>query len=88
MRRKKISKKLTAAKKRRNAKMLKDDSLLNIWNGHGFVMCGQGEKSKAAAEIKHILKCVNYSDTSNRASKAFTWPETRERILFYSCLDG
>ena len=31
-------------KQRRNKKMLEDDSILNIWNGNGFVMCGLGEK--------------------------------------------
>lgn len=70
MRRKKISRKLTAAKKRRNAKMLKDDSPLNIWNGYGFVMCGQGEKSKAAAKIKHILKCLKSS--RQRATRGYS----------------
>ena len=32
-------------KQRRNKKMYEDDSLLNIWNGHGFAMCGLGKKN-------------------------------------------
>lgn len=37
-------------KQRRNKKMLEDDSILNIWNGNGFVMCGLGEKSRILAK--------------------------------------
>ena len=34
-----------SAKQRRNKKMLEDVSLLNVWRGNGFAMCGFGEKS-------------------------------------------
>ena len=40
-----------SAKQRRNKKMLEDVSLLNVWRGNGFAMCGFGEKSKTLAKI-------------------------------------
>lgn len=48
-------------RQRRNEKMLEDDSLLNIWSGNGFVMCGLGEKFRILAKIKHFFKCIKWS---------------------------
>lgn len=50
-----------SAKQRRNKKMLEDVSLLNVWRGNGFAMCGFGEKSKTFAEIKHAMRCLKWS---------------------------
>ena len=56
-------------KQRRNKKMLEDDSILNIWNGNGFVMCGLGEKSRMLAKIKHFFRCIKWS--KQRAKRGF-----------------
>lgn len=56
-------------KQRRNKKMYEDDSMLNIWNGHGFVMCGLGKKSMFLAKVKHFFKCIKWS--KQRAKRGF-----------------
>ena len=61
-------------KQRRNKKMYEDDSLLNIWNGNGFVMCGLGKKSRTLA------KSNISSDASNGQSK-----EQKEVLLTLMC---
>ena len=39
------TRKQPSRKQRRNKKKLEDNSILNIWNGNGFAMCGLGKKS-------------------------------------------
>lgn len=56
-------------KQRRNKKIYEDDSLLNIWNGNGFVMCGLGKKSRMLAKIKHFFRCIKWS--KQRAKRGF-----------------
>lgn len=56
-------------KQRRNKKMYEDDSLLNIWNGNGFVMCGLEKKSRMLAKIKHFFRCIKWS--KQRAKRGF-----------------
>ena len=58
-----------SAKQRRNKKMLEDVSLLNVWRGNGFAMCGFGEKSKTLAKIKHAMRCMKWS--RQRATRGF-----------------
>lgn len=48
-------------KQRRNKKMLEDVSLLNVWRGSGFAICGFGKKSHILAKIKHAFKCLEWS---------------------------
>ena len=58
-----------SAKQRRNKKMFEDVSLLNVWRGNGFAMCGFGEKSKTFAKIKHAMRCLKWS--KQRATRGF-----------------
>lgn len=58
-----------SVKQRRNKKMLEDVSLLNVWRGNGFVMCGFGEKAKTLAKIKHAIRCLKWS--KQRATRGF-----------------
>ena len=58
-----------SAKQRRNKKMLEDVSLLNVWRGNGFAMCGLGEKLKSLAKIKHAMRCLKWS--KQRATRGF-----------------
>ena len=58
-----------SAKQRRNKKMLEDVSLLNVWRGNGFAMCGLGEKLKSLAKIKHAMRCMKWS--KQRATRGF-----------------
>ena len=58
-----------SAKQRHNKKMLEDVSLLNVWRGNGFAMCGFGEKSKTLAKIKHAMRCLKWS--KQRATRGF-----------------
>ena len=58
-----------SAKQRRNKKMFEDVSLLNVWRGNGFAMCGFGEKSKTLAKIKHAMRCLKWS--KQRATRGF-----------------
>lgn len=59
----------SSAKQRRNKKMLEDVSLLNVWRGNGFAMCGLGEKLKSLAKIKHAMRCLKWS--KQRATRGF-----------------
>ena len=43
-------------KQRRNKKMYEDDSLLNIWNGNGFVMCGLEKKIPNVSKNQTFLQ--------------------------------
>ena len=56
-------------KQRRIKKMLEDNSILNLWNGNGFAMCGLGEKSMFMAKAKHFFKCIKWS--KQRAKRGF-----------------
>lgn len=56
----KSSKKLTKRQQKRKAQY-EDDSMLNIWRGNGFAMCGLGKKSRTLAKIKHFFRCMKWS---------------------------
>ena len=56
-------------KQRRIKKMLEDDSIMNVWNGRGFAMCGLGKKSMFMAKVKHFFKCIKWS--KQRAKRGF-----------------
>ncbi|MCM1257958.1 MAG: hypothetical protein NC307_08915 [Roseburia sp.] len=46
---------------RRNKKKELPEKTNNIWNSYDFNMCGQGEKCKLWAKIKHIKRCLRWS---------------------------
>lgn len=58
---KNLNKTKPTRKQKKNREQYEDDSLLNIWRGHGFAMCGLGKKSHTLAKIKHFSRCIKWS---------------------------